>query len=466
MIFLILAATAIPIEWRQYPLIDLDVISTDVLQNLVGYIPIGLPLASNGLLRAVLAAALVSAGSEAIQMISLYRHASVVDVLANACGAAVGAVLADRFGFGLRRVVVNRWRCALAGVGALGLGMVVWTTYHVEVNRRGFSESGRLEAFWRVGEADGVVVHDASGQQLRGRFTREPTRTASPTGHGAVFDGANDYVAFGRSSALRLRGSMTVSAWINSSRFPWDDATIVSSYQDEGVVTGFQLDTTLDSGSRTVGFKIGDPCGRFVARYGATPLTLGTWYHVAGVFDAERQTLRVFLNGKADDGVLRGTIKRSQRAGSGPVYVGRRSDRSRYEFAGSIGDVRVYSHALTDAEILMDMRGERIEPSAGATMVHRASVDASLSVIEPGCPVSNREDARLPFTAALIGVLTAFACLGMSPSRGSQLGVALCFGMGLVMMAAVPALPWSNALVLPLTALVGWASIATSVHSG
>ncbi len=52
---------------------------------------------------------------------------------------------------------------------------------------------------------------------------------------------------------------------------------------------GYQLDTTVDKGLRTIGFKVADPCGNTMARYGATELVRDTWYHVAGVYDADKR---------------------------------------------------------------------------------------------------------------------------------------------------------------------------------
>jgi hypothetical protein len=69
---------------------------------------------------------------------------------------------------------------------------------------------------------------------------------------GAVkLDGANDYIYFGHSRALRLAGSMTISAWINSTAFPADDAAIVSHLHG----TGYQLDTTVDRGGAHRGLQ-------------------------------------------------------------------------------------------------------------------------------------------------------------------------------------------------------------------
>ena len=153
------------------------------------------------------------------------------------------------------------------------------------------------------------------------------------TPRAVLFDGAKDYVDFGSPTALRLAGSMTVSAWIRSTSYPVDDAAIVSSHNG---TSGYQLDTTVDTGPRTIGFKIANECGRLVARYGATPLMTDTWYHVAGVYDAEARTLEVYLNGHLDNGLLLGSVTGAQHSSRSHVYIGRRSDWAGYEFAGFI----------------------------------------------------------------------------------------------------------------------------------
>ena len=73
-----------------------------------------------------------------------------------------------------------------------------------------------------------------------------------------------------------------------------------------------------------------------MARYGATPLVVDTWYHVTGVYDAEAQTLDVYLNGELDNGFLLGSVTGTQRSSRGDLYVGRRSRPAGFEFAGII----------------------------------------------------------------------------------------------------------------------------------
>ena len=90
-------------------------------------------------------------------------------------------------------------------------------------------------------------------------------------------------------------------------------------------------------------------------RYGATTLQPNTWYHVTGVYDATAQTLNVYLNGQLDNGVLQGTVTASQQNSTANVTIGRRAGSTGFEFSGRIDDVRIYSRALTQAQIQADM---------------------------------------------------------------------------------------------------------------
>ena len=145
---------------------------------------------------------------------------------------------------------------------------------------------------------------------------------------------------------------MTVSAWVNSAAFPGDDAAIVS--KRNGSEVGYQLDTTIDRGPRTIGFKLTSSSGGRMFRYGATTLQANTWYHVAGVYDAASASLHVYLNGQLNDGVLDGTVTTSQQNSPLNVNIGRRPSGG-FLTIGRIDDVRIYSRALTQAEIQADM---------------------------------------------------------------------------------------------------------------
>ncbi len=216
----------------------------------------------------------------------------------------------------------------------------------------GTSAPAGLVAAYAFEEDSGTTVADASGNGLTGTLTNGPTWVAGKYGGAVGFDGSDDYVSLGNPSQLQLTGSMTISAWIYSAAFPGDDAAIVSKRANGEV--GFQLDTTIDRGPRTIGFKLTNSSGGQMFRYGATAMQTNTWYHVAGVYNAAAGTLDVYLNGQLDNGPLQGTVTASQQNSSLAVNIGRRASGG-FLHNGRIDDVRIYSTALTQAEIQADM---------------------------------------------------------------------------------------------------------------
>ncbi len=148
-----------------------------------------------------------------------------------------------------------------------------------------------------------------------------------------------------------ITGSMTISAWIDSTAFPSDDAAVVS--KRASAETGYQLDTTVDRGPRTIGFKLTNSSGGAMFRYGATAMQVGGWYHVTGVYNATAGTMDVYLNGQPDNGALVG-VTSSQRNFTANVNIGRRAGGG-YAFRGRVDDVRIYNRALSLAEVQTDM---------------------------------------------------------------------------------------------------------------
>lgn len=267
----------------------------------------------------------------------------------------------------------------------------------------------------------------------------------------------------GHPAALRLVGSMTITAWVNSAAFPVDDAVIVSSLYalSEGRV-GYQLDTTIDRGERTIGFKLTDRCGKFMARYGRTALELDRWYHFAGVYDARARTLDVYLDGRLDNGALAGTVSSTQRSARTDVFIGRRGDLDGYEFSGELDEVRVYSFPLTASNVTEDMQGSLVRAAA-------TTVGDSRPVEGPpplDCITSDREDRLLPGKAAAFGVLTAAAFVGFWPAAGVVPRLVMIIAAGLSLIPVVsPTVPAFNSWSIPLVGLIAAVSVVTSSRS-
>lgn len=197
-----------------------------------------------------------------------------------------------------------------------------------------------------------------------------------------------------------------------------------------------------------------------MARYGATPLVTGTWYHVAGVYDAQAKTMDVYLNGKPDNGFLLGPVTGSQLSSRSNVYVARRPMKS-FEFAGSLDDVRIYSSALTQTEIMTVMNGKPLD-----------TLTLARGNVAPGgrgtdCAVrSDAEDARIPGAVAALGVLVAIVCMGLWPTGGQLLGLAVSLSAGFFFFATrASSLPSFNLWMMPLVSFAGGVSIAISIKS-
>jgi VanZ family protein len=407
-ILMVVAATAIPVELRPPAHIapDFHIGVLNAIENVAGYVPVGIVLASLGPLHAVFMAAGISMFVETFQLVMQHRDPSFIDFATNVIGAVLGTVISSRWGICSAVFRVNSRRALIAGILALGFVLGVWHLSGDELNTHGITAPGMLEAYWKLDESDGVVALDSSGHGLHGTFHNEPKRVGGVKGGAVEFDGKRDYIDFGRSTTFRITGSMTISAWINSSSFPVDDAAIVSNHGP----LGYQLDTTVDRGPRTIGFKLADACGNLMARYGATPLATGVWYHIAGVYNAEAKTIDVYVNGKLDNGFLAGSVTGRQRSSRDAVYIATRSSSSGFEFAGSIDDVRIYSLALTKEKIAADMRGTAtnrldVQGAAEKPAGIRSSPGPQWGADARCTGSSDRDDARIPGVAVAFGVI-------------------------------------------------------------
>ena len=461
MLTMILAATAIPVALRPLPQAELQFFSIDaydIVANIACYVPVGIVLATLGPVRAVMAAALLSMFAETSQLVMLYRFPSLTDVATNILGAILGVIVVVHFNVKPQFKATRRIGI-LAAALALLLILAVW------ISDRGTTTpgTGTLEAHWTFDESGGRVALNSSGHGLNGKYHNEPKRVAGPMGAAVKFDGTADYIDFGRPSTLRLTSSVTISAWIKSTSFPRDDAAIVSSRSNE---VGFQLDTTIDEGPRTIGFKLGNSCGTIMARYGRTPLALNTWYYAAGVYNAQAKTMDVYLNGELDNGFLVGQVTGIQTSSRKNVYAGRRSD-SDGSFTGEIEDVRIYSLPLTKAEITADLDGSAHnsapQRAAGGDHGHTPSPPEDRKDACSGSP--DPEDAKIPGAAATLGVLAAIACAGLFPLSGPLRYLIVSLAAGLLFLPATAStLPALARWMMLLLSLAGGASVALTMR--
>jgi hypothetical protein len=474
-IFLILAFTSIPTEWRRpdaailAEAVSFGLDIPDIVANVIGFVPVGLVLAGHTTWKGIGFAGALSVFAETMQLFSRGRSPSIMDVASNVAGACLGIALCAFWRRDVSRIRLGRRPAVVAAVGA---AVVVWMlaariatddfarlartisamTGLVSMNARGATEPGRLEGAWSFDAPSGRSVADESGNGLTGVLVRSPG--SMPGVHGAALslNGRNQWVDLGKPDALRLTGSMTISAWINSTAFPRDDAAIVSAHNG----FGFQLDTTIDQGPRTIGFKLSNDHGQLMMRYGRTRLSTNRWYYVAGVYDAASQTMNVYLDGRLDNGCLSGVVTPTQWMSGEKTFIGRRAGERGFEFAGLIDDVRIYSRALTQSEVAGEAQGAGAESSA--------IKDAAGGACVAPAPEDSLDD-RIAGPAALLGVLAACIVAGFWPLAGWRIAALLVSGVvGLAVVPVVaPLVPAYFRLLVPLLALAGGFSVIASV---
>lgn len=216
-----------------------------------------------------------------------------------------------------------------------------------------------LHAQWNMDEAawNGTAneVVDSSGKNYHGTATNgATTATTTPAIAGSPgtcaygsFDGNNDYVAL--NTFPNLTDSFTITGWIRANRITGSQRIFADDQSNSG---GYAL-SLGDGGAGRL---------RFLSR-SVSPVNLdsgvviaaGTWYHVAAVHDAVNKRRQIYVNGAQ---VRTQTYTGNWGSDNGTASIGGETSAAgaeataTYRFNGLLDEVRVYSRALTTAEIL------------------------------------------------------------------------------------------------------------------
>ncbi|MFA6897507.1 MAG: DUF2341 domain-containing protein [Patescibacteria group bacterium] len=233
--------------------------------------------------------------------------------------------------------------------------------------------------------ANGVAGHLDSTQYANNgtpnNFDGISTSTTNGTGqiNGAdVFDGANDYVDAGNKD-LNISSAITLEAWVNISSKTNDTYPgIIHKARDNdllpaggGCATDFALalswvEPRPDFFVTTSG---GNPCQHIG---GNAVLSLNTWYHMVGTYDANSGQAKIYLNGALDgSATLSGQILSS----SSPLSLGRGSN----SFNGTLDEVRI-SNTARSADWIATEYNNQSQPTEFSSLgIEEVSVPLSLS---------------------------------------------------------------------------------------
>lgn len=323
----IIATTMIPITLRRPSLsfLDTSINRSDVMNNVLLYLPLGVSLVRAGLPRCIAVAAGLSVLAELLQFGYVSRDPSPVDVTSNVTGALVGFVLAwlvwKVTGFTLQSIKIGRLLAALClSVAAVSVFALAWHRTRADFSnwdsRFPLAVENELtgDRPWR-GTVEKLAIYANSFKPLlikelaaRGPDARISTSKDSvPTAIYASSDvpsappncaqkllSPDENVRF--LETLRRTGQLTILVWMTPENVTQTGpARIVTGSRDP-----FRRNFTLGQMGRTLTFRLRTPNtggnGMDPALYTPPVLSAGRQSFIAATYDGA--VSKIYVDGK------------------------------------------------------------------------------------------------------------------------------------------------------------------------
>lgn len=242
-------------------------------------------------------------------------------------------------------------------------------TYSVEVRETGYSLISSLDetlvtdglvGYWKFNEKtfngtnDEIV--DASGNNNHGTAILGTTVSTEGFGNSAMFDGAEDYIAFRDDSGvevdstplslLNIETSMAVSVWFRTNTLTGGDDNLRYIVSKEGAnSSGTSFILRLNTSTDKLEFYLG---GTSYVGVSSGVLSQNTWYHAVATWDG--MTMYLYINETQV-----GNITKSDETGttSIPVRVGSLNvgDGNARNWSGEIDELRIYNLHLNSDNV-------------------------------------------------------------------------------------------------------------------
>ena len=205
-----------------------------------------------------------------------------------------------------------------------------------------------LVAAYGFDESNGMYAEDASGNGSYGVFSSGSlTRiTNGRFGNALKFNGTNNWVTVSNSPSLALSTGMTLEAWVYPTTWMSGTSTVVVKQQPN---TGSYDEAYLLAANSSSNQPMSAVwTGSELAVGGNAQIPPNQWTHLASTYDGQYQSLYV-------NGVLVNVMPQTGPVtnSTGVLQIGGNSLFGGY-FKGYIDEVRIYNHALTNAQILSD----------------------------------------------------------------------------------------------------------------
>ncbi|MCX6924810.1 MAG: hypothetical protein NT154_16605 [Verrucomicrobia bacterium] len=213
-------------------------------------------------------------------------------------------------------------------------------------------------ALWRLAETNGTVAVDSAGFNdgtYSGGVTLGGSSFPNESAPAAKFNGSSGRALVpglgGAIPTLNPQGSFSIEYWVEADAYGF--YVPISSMNRPSRDSGYEFYLN----GNFVGYEWHVGPGGYNAFIGSPDApAVGTWYHIAAVFDLStggNGSLRMYINGVEND------TAPGSGAGLGspyvantvlPLWIGARSDNTHY-WPGSLADVALYNYVLTPAQI-------------------------------------------------------------------------------------------------------------------
>ena len=198
--------------------------------------------------------------------------------------------------------------------------------------------SADLVVYWRLDEGSGTTAYDSSGNGYDGEFIGDPQWVDGHGGGGALeFDGDDDNVLYSLEEATAWP-AFSITFWVKATTLGQDNYSSPFSGHYPNTA-GFQIDV---EGSNPGSYRV-NPSGLL---FGTASLD---WVHLALI--AEGTAAKLYYNGElTNEGTLNDSIINQFRLGQ--------NRNNSNTFAGTVDELRVYDHAISEAELIVAMEGK------------------------------------------------------------------------------------------------------------